>query len=101
MNGIGVVEMTTDKPIVFEPYAANRTLGGFILIDKMTNGTVGAGMVHFSLRRAQNVHWQALDITREAHAKLKNQHAAVLWFTGLSGSGNPRSRIWWKKSFTA
>ena len=87
LNGIGVVEITTDKPIVFEPYTDNRALGGFILIDKMTNGTVGAGMVHFSLRRAQNVHWQALDVTREAHAKLKNQHAAVLWFTGLSGSG--------------
>jgi bifunctional enzyme CysN/CysC len=64
-----------------------HTLGGFILIDRLTNGTVGAGMLHFSLRRAQNVHWQALDITREAHANLKNQTAAVLWFTGLSGSG--------------
>jgi bifunctional enzyme CysN/CysC len=87
LNAIGVVEIATDKPIVFEPYSQNHTLGGFILIDKLTNGTVAAGMLHFSLRRAQNVHWQALDITREAHAKLKNQNAAVLWFTGLSGSG--------------
>jgi bifunctional enzyme CysN/CysC len=87
LNAIGVVEIATDKPIVFEPYSDSRTLGGFILIDKLTNGTVAAGMLHFSLRRAQNVHWQALDITREAHAKLKNQRAAVLWFTGLSGSG--------------
>jgi bifunctional enzyme CysN/CysC len=87
LNAIGVVEIATDKPIVFEPYSENHTLGGFILIDKLTNGTVAAGMLHFSLRRAQNVHWQALDITREAHAKLKNQNAAVLWFTGLSGSG--------------
>ena len=72
---------------MFEAYGDNRTLGGFILIDKLTNATVAAGMLHFSLRRAQNVHWQALDIGREAHAALKNQKPAVLWFTGLSGSG--------------
>jgi bifunctional enzyme CysN/CysC len=87
LNGIGVVEVSTDKPLVFEAYADNRTLGGFILIDKLTNATVAAGMLHFSLRRAQNVHWQALDISREARADLKNQKPAVLWFTGLSGSG--------------
>lgn len=87
LNAIGVAELATDKPIVFEPYALSRTLGGFILIDKITNRTVGAGMLHFSLRRAQNVHWQATDIGREEHAYLKNQKARVLWFTGLSGSG--------------
>jgi bifunctional enzyme CysN/CysC len=87
LNAIGVAELTTDKPIVFEPYAENRALGGFILIDKITNRTVGAGMLHFSLRRAQNVHWQATDIGREAHAALKNQKPKILWFTGLSGSG--------------
>ena len=87
LNAIGVVELTTDKAIVFEPYAQNRALGGFILIDKITNATVAAGMLNFSLRRAQNVHWQALDIGRQAHAGLKNQKPAVLWFTGLSGSG--------------
>ena len=92
LNAIGVAEIATDKPIVFEAYADshagyNKVLGGFILIDKITNRTVGAGMLHFSLRRAQNVHWQATDIGREAHAGLKNQKARVLWFTGLSGSG--------------
>ncbi len=87
LNAIGVAEIATDKPVVFEPYAQKRALGGFILIDKLTNRTVGAGMLHFSLRRAQNVHWQATDITREVHASLKNQKAKVLWFTGLSGSG--------------
>ena len=87
LNAIGVAELATDKPIVFEPYANSRALGGFILIDKITNRTVGAGMLHFSLRRAQNVHWQATDIGREEHARLKNQKARVLWFTGLSGSG--------------
>jgi bifunctional enzyme CysN/CysC len=87
LNAIGVAELATDKPIVFEPYADSRTLGGFILIDKITNRTVGAGMLHFSLRRAQNVHWQATDIGRDEHAALKNQKARVLWFTGLSGSG--------------
>ena len=87
LNAIGVAEITTDKPLVFEPYTENRALGGFILIDKITNATVAAGMLHFSLRRSQNVHWQALDISREAHAGMKNQKPAVLWFTGLSGSG--------------
>ena len=87
LNAIGVAEITTDKPLIFEPYAENRTLGGFILIDKITNRTVGAGMLHFSLRRAQNVHWQAISVGREEHAGLKNQKPLVLWFTGLSGSG--------------
>jgi len=87
LNGIGVAEVTTDKPITFEAYADSRALGGFILIDKITNATVAAGMINFSLRRAQNVHWQSIDISREQHAGLKNQRPAVLWFTGLSGSG--------------
>ena len=87
LNAIGVAEVTADKPIVFEPYAENRARGGFILIDKMTNATVAAGMLNVSLRRSQNVHWQAVDIDRTQHAKLKNQKPAVLWFTGLSGSG--------------
>jgi len=87
LNAIGVAEIFTDKPIVFEPYRDNRALGGFILIDKLTNATVAAGMIHFSLRRAQNVHWQPTDLTREDHARLKNQTPRVLWFTGLSGAG--------------
>ncbi|WP_086616591.1 sulfate adenylyltransferase subunit CysN [Erythrobacter sanguineus] len=87
MNAIGVAEFATDKPITFEPYADNRQLGGFILIDKFTNATVAAGMIAFSLRRADNVHWQPTAITREDHAGLKNQTPRVLWFTGLSGSG--------------
>lgn len=87
LNAIGVAELATDKPLVFEAYGDNRTLGGFVLIDKMSNATVAAGMLNFSLRRAQNVHWQALDISRDAHAALKQQKPKVLWFTGLSGSG--------------
>ena len=87
LNAIGVAQISTDKQIVFEPYADNRALGGFILIDKITNATVAAGMIQFSLRRAQNVHWQATDIDRNEHARLKNQTPKVLWFTGLSGSG--------------
>jgi len=87
LNAIGVAEILTDKAIVFEPYANNHVLGGYILIDKITNATVAAGMLHFSLRRAQNVHWQATDVGREAHAALKNQKPKILWFTGLSGSG--------------
>ena len=93
LNAIGVAEVTTDRPIVFEPYrpdtggAPNRALGGFILIDKLTNATVAAGMLHFALRRAENIHWQALDVSRETHSRLKGQKPAVLWFTGLSGAG--------------
>ncbi|MGB5485027.1 sulfate adenylyltransferase subunit CysN [Parasphingorhabdus sp.] len=87
LNAIGVAEVHTDKPIVFESYADSRALGGFILVDKITNATVAAGMLHFSLRRAANVHWQATTITREEHGLLKNQTPRVLWFTGLSGSG--------------
>ncbi|MBU6449975.1 MAG: sulfate adenylyltransferase subunit CysN, partial [Rhodospirillales bacterium] len=87
LNAIGVANITTDRPIPFEPYEESHALGGFIVIDKMTNATVGAGMLSFSLRRSQNVHWQALDVSREVHAGLKNQKPAVLWFTGLSGAG--------------
>ena len=87
LNAIGVANVTTDRSIPFAPYAENRTLGGFILIDKITNATVGAGLVNFALRRAQNIHWQATDITRDHHAQLKNQMPVVLWMTGLSGSG--------------
>ncbi|BDI59687.1 sulfate adenylyltransferase subunit CysN [Qipengyuania nanhaisediminis] len=87
LNAIGVCELATDRPIAFEAYETSRQLGGFILIDKFTNATVGAGMIAFSLRRAQNVHWQPTTITRDDHAALKNQRPRVLWFTGLSGSG--------------
>ena len=87
LNAIGVAEVHTDKPVVFEGYAESPELGGFILVDKITNATVAAGMLHFSLRRAANVHWQPTIISREEHALLKNQTPRVLWFTGLSGSG--------------
>jgi bifunctional enzyme CysN/CysC len=87
LNAIGVANLSTDRNIAFEPYEANRDLGGFILIDKLTNATVAAGLLHFALRRSQNIHPQALDVTREAHAALKHQTPAVLWFTGLSGAG--------------
>ena len=87
LNDIGVAELTTDRPIVFEAYDQSRAMGGFILIDKLTNRTVAAGMLHFSLRRSQNVHWQAVDLTREQRGAMKNQQPRVLWFTGLSGSG--------------
>ena len=87
LNAIGVATITTDREIPFAPYAESRDLGGFILIDKMTNATVAAGIIHFSLRRAQNIHWQATDISREHHASMKHQKPAVVWLTGLSGSG--------------
>ena len=87
LNSIGVANITTDRAIPFAPYSENRELGGFILIDKLTNATVAAGLINFALRRAQNIHWQATDINRDHHANLKNQKPMVLWLTGLSGSG--------------
>jgi bifunctional enzyme CysN/CysC len=87
LNDIGVCEIELDRPIAFEPYAENRTLGGFILIDRLTNNTVGAGLLHFALRRSQNVHWQALDIGKAFRARQNGQRPCVLWLTGLSGAG--------------
>ena len=87
LNEIGVVELATDRPVVFAAYNDNQKLGSFVLIDKISNRTVAAGMLHFSLRRAHNIHWQAVDVDRAAHAEWKGQRPKVLWFTGLSGSG--------------
>ncbi|MEP1207432.1 MAG: sulfate adenylyltransferase subunit CysN [Rhizobiaceae bacterium] len=87
LNAIGVTNVTTDREIPFAPYGENKDLGGFVLIDKMTNQTVAAGMIHFALRRAQNIHWQATELGRDHHAAMKNQEPMVLWLTGLSGSG--------------
>jgi bifunctional enzyme CysN/CysC len=87
LNAIGVVNLSLDRPIVFAPYEQNHDLGGFILIDKISNATVAAGFLHFALRRASNIHWQAIDMTRAAQAAQKGQSPKVLWFTGLSGAG--------------
>jgi bifunctional enzyme CysN/CysC len=87
LNEIGVCNLSLDRSVVFDPYAENREMGGFILIDKLSNDTVGAGLLNFALRRAENIHWQALDVNRQARAALKGQRACVLWFTGLSGAG--------------
>jgi bifunctional enzyme CysN/CysC len=87
LNEIGTVNLSLDRAIPFTPYAESRDLGGFILIDRITNATIGGGMIHFALRRAHNIHWQHLEVDREAHARIKGQKARVLWFTGLSGAG--------------
>jgi bifunctional enzyme CysN/CysC len=87
LNDIGVCGLGLSQPIVFEPYAENRDLGGFVLVDRVTNATVGAGLLHFALRRSQNVHWQALDINKSVRAETKGQKPCVVWFTGLSGAG--------------
>jgi bifunctional enzyme CysN/CysC len=87
LNEIGVCNVSLDHPVPFDPYAQNRDTGGFILIDRLTNATVGAGLIHFALRRSQNLHWQALDLNKASRAALKGQRPAVLWFTGLSGAG--------------
>ncbi|HEY9216399.1 MAG TPA: sulfate adenylyltransferase subunit CysN [Phenylobacterium sp.] len=87
LNEIGVCNISLDAPVAFDPYAENKDLGGFILIDRITNRTVGAGMLHFALRRSQNIHWQALDVNKAARAGQKGQKGRVVWLTGLSGSG--------------
>jgi bifunctional enzyme CysN/CysC len=87
LNDIGVCGLELDQPIVFEPYADNRDLGAFILVDRITNNTVGAGLLHFALRRSQNVQWQLFDVNKQARSESKAQKPCVLWFTGLSGAG--------------
>ena len=87
LNEIGTVHLSLSHPVAFEPYGVNRALGGFILIDAMTFETVGAGMIGFALRRASNIHWQALDVDRASRARLKHQRPRCVWLTGLSGSG--------------
>ncbi|MEZ6023924.1 MAG: adenylyl-sulfate kinase [Hyphomonadaceae bacterium] len=86
-NAIAVCNISLDRDIPFDPFAQNREMGGFILIDPDTQETAGAGLIHFALRRAHNVHWQALEVDRDAHAAIKEQRPAILWFTGLSGAG--------------
>ncbi len=87
LNAIGEVHLSLDQAIPFEPYAVNRTLGGFILVDRISHATVAAGMLDFALRRAANIHWQHLDVDKTVRAALKGQHPRCLWFTGLSGAG--------------
>jgi bifunctional enzyme CysN/CysC len=87
LNEIAVATVSLDQAVAFEPYETNPDLGGFILIDRLNNATVGAGMIRFALRRSHNIHWQALDVSKDSRAKQKGQKPAVLWFTGLSGAG--------------
>ncbi|HEY0438030.1 MAG TPA: sulfate adenylyltransferase subunit CysN, partial [Phenylobacterium sp.] len=84
LNEIGVCNLSVDAPVAFDAYAQNKDLGGFILIDRISNRTVGAGLLHFALRRSQNIHWQAVDVHKDARAGQKGQAPKVLWFTGLS-----------------
>jgi bifunctional enzyme CysN/CysC len=87
MNEIGHCNLSFSRPLVFEPYDTNSSLGGFILIDKMSNDTVAAGLIRFALRRATNIHWQSLDVDRATRSLIKGHKPCCLWFTGLSGSG--------------
>jgi bifunctional enzyme CysN/CysC len=87
LNDIGVCNLATGTPVAFDPYGENRKTGSFIIIDRFTNHTVGAGMIDFGLRRGTNVHWQPLAVGKAERAALKHQRAAIVWFTGLSGAG--------------
>jgi len=87
LNEIGVCNLELNGPLAFEPYADNKSLGSFIIIDRFSNNTVGMGLINFALRRAANIHWQAMDVNKVSRAALMHQKATVLWFTGLSGAG--------------
>ncbi|MBX6387867.1 MAG: sulfate adenylyltransferase subunit CysN [Frankia sp.] len=87
LNEIGICNINLVRPIPFDPYSINRDMGGFILIDRFSHGTVAAGLLHFALRRAHNIHWQALEVDRTARGRQKGQRPALVWFTGLSGAG--------------
>ena len=87
LNEIGVCNLTLDRSVAFDAYSENRDMGSFIVIDRFTNQTVGAGMLHFALRRSQNIHWQATEVDKDARARLNGHRPCVLWMTGLSGSG--------------
>ncbi|MBZ9762852.1 sulfate adenylyltransferase subunit CysN [Mesorhizobium sp. CA8] len=102
INEVGVCNLSTRAPIAFDPFAENRTTGAFILIDRVTNATVGAGMILHTLRRAENIHWQSLDVGKRGRSDLKNQRPAVFWFTGLSGSGKSTiANLFEKKLFAS
>ncbi|RRH95453.1 sulfate adenylyltransferase subunit CysN [Mesorhizobium tamadayense] len=102
LNEVGVCNLSTRAPIAFDPFAENRTTGAFILIDRISNATVGAGMILHSLRRAENIHWQSLDVGKRGRSDLKNQRSAVFWFTGLSGSGKSTiANLFEKKLFAS
>ncbi|TPI21841.1 sulfate adenylyltransferase subunit CysN [Mesorhizobium sp. B4-1-1] len=102
INEVGVCNLSTRAPIAFDSFAENRTTGAFILIDRITNATVGAGMILHSLRRAENIHWQSLDVGKRGRSDLKNQRPAVFWFTGLSGSGKSTiANLFEKKLFAS
>ncbi|WFP75502.1 sulfate adenylyltransferase subunit CysN [Mesorhizobium sp. WSM4906] len=102
LNEVGVCNLSTRAPIAFDPFAENRATGAFILIDRITNATVGAGMILHSLRRAENIHWQSLDVGKRGRSDLKNQRPAVFWFTGLSGSGKSTiANLFEKKLFAS
>jgi bifunctional enzyme CysN/CysC len=86
-DDVGVCNLHLDRPVPFDPYADNRQTGSFTLLDRLTGRTIGAGLLHFALRRSQNVHWQAIEVNKAAHASLNDHKPCIVWFTGLSGSG--------------
>ena len=101
LNEVGTLTIATDKPIAFDPYTSNGLTGGFILVDRLTNATLGAGTIEFGLRRAQNLTYQAFDVNREVRAAMKGQSARIIWFTGLSGSGKSSVANLLEKRLTA
>jgi len=101
LNEIGECNIAVDRKIVFDPYENHKDMGGFILIDRQSNATVGMGMLRFALRRSSNIHWQAMDVSKETRSQMKAQKPAVLWFTGLSGSGKSTIANHLEKKLTA
>ncbi|MBE0579774.1 sulfate adenylyltransferase subunit CysN [Devosia sp.] len=101
LNEVATVTIATDKPIAFDPYTVNALTGGFILVDRISNGTLGAGTIEFGLRRAQNLTYQSFDVNRDVRAQMKGQTPRIIWFTGLSGSGKSSIANLLEKRLTA
>ena len=87
MNEIGVCNISLSSRVAFDPYDSDPVMGGFVIVDRMTNNTVGMGLIDYALRRADNIHWQSMDVTKQSRAEQKGQRPRLVWFTGLSGSG--------------
>lgn len=100
LNAIGVCNLSLNRPIAFDAYRDNRDTGGFTLIDRLSNNTVGAGLLHFALRRAHNIHLQHVNVNKAARSTLKHQKSCVLWSPGCPARASPRSPTWWKRSST-
>ena len=98
MNEIGVCNISLSSRIAFDAYDDDPVMGGFVIVDRMTNNTVGMGLIDFALRRADNIHWQSMDVTKQSRAEQKSQRPRLIWFTGYQALENRLLQIFWRRS---